>query len=215
MGLESLTIKTKCKTGHLHNAARARSNTKWCRRGYESTSGLHGMELHAVGLSWDAWCRRNQMGRCSKAWNKMGTLHRFQKPAVWHFCRFENCCSYCLSMSSISMMLISTTRGDFAQPHGLETERDGNTAQMSATCSVVLLYTLKSSPNTAAVCTVCTVCAVCTVYAVHILYSMSHRGGWFAQCVFFLDICLHCFIYIYNLIISGLLLTDTLVRAIS
>ena len=75
MRLESLTIKAKCKTGHLHNAARARSNTKWCRRGYESTSGLHGMELHAVGLSWDAWCRRNQMGRCSKAWNKMGILH--------------------------------------------------------------------------------------------------------------------------------------------
>ena len=95
------------------------------------------MELHAVGLSWDAWCRRNQMGRCSKAWNKMGTLHRCQKPAVWRFCRFENCCSYCcsLSMSGISMMLISTTRGDFAQPHGLETERDGNTAQMSATCT--------------------------------------------------------------------------------
>ena len=70
VGLKSLTIKTKCKTGHLHNAARARSNTKWCRRGYESTSGLHGMELHAVGLSWDALCRRNQMGRCSKAWKK-------------------------------------------------------------------------------------------------------------------------------------------------
>ena len=156
-------------------------------------------------------------GTLQQGLEKMGTLHRFQKPAVWHFCRFENCCSYCcsLSMSGISMMLLSTTRGDFAQPHGLETERDGNTAQMSATCSVVLSHTLKSSPNTAAVCTVCTVCAVCTVYAVHILYSMSHRGGWFAQCVFFLDIWLHCFIYIYNLIISGLLLTDALVRAIS
>ena len=153
------------------------------------------MKVHQDFMGWSCMrlvchgtpggCRRNQMGRCSKAWNKMGTLHRCQKPAVWHFCRFENCCSYCcsLSMSGIVMMLISTTRGDFAQPHGLETERDGNTAQMSATCSVVLLYTLKSSPNTAAVCTVCTVCAVCTVYAVHILYSMSHRGLVCTVCV--------------------------------
>ena len=89
-------------------------------------------------------------GTLVQVWIKMGTLHRCQKPTAWHFCRFEICCSYCcsLSMKGILMMLPSTTRGDYVQPHGLETERDGNTAQMSsATCSLVFLHTLKSSPT--------------------------------------------------------------------
>ena len=109
------------------------------------------MGWSSVRLIWHGTLVQKETdGTLVQVWIKMGTLHRCQKPAVWHFCRFEICCSYCcsLSMKGILMMLPSTTRGEYVQPHGLETERDGNTAQMSsATCSLVFLHTLKSSPT--------------------------------------------------------------------
>ena len=186
LGLESLTIKAKGKTEHLHNADRARSNTKWCRRGYESTSGLHGMELHTVGLAWDAGAEGTRWDAAARVGTN-GNTTQMSEAAVWHFCRFENYWSYCcsLSMSGILMMLISTTRGDFAQPHGLETERYGNTAQMSATCNVLFLHTLKSSP-------ILQQYAQCSQYTQYVQYAQyaqytyyichTERGGLHSVC---------------------------------
>ena len=128
------------------------------------------MGWSSVRLIWHGTLVQKETdGTLLQVWIKMGTLHRCQKPAVWHFCRFEICCSYCcsLSMKGILMMLPSTTRGDFAQPHGLETERDGNTAQMSsATCSLVFLHTLKSSP----------IMSSSSMSSTHILYYVTQRG---------------------------------------
>ena len=115
-------------------------------------------------------------------------------------------------MSGILMMLISTTRGDFAQPHGLETERYGNTAQMSATCNVLFLHTLKSSP-------ILQQYAQCSQYTQYVQYAQyaqytyyichTERGGLHS-------VCSSC---MFGCIVSStytiwLLLTDILVRAI-
>ena len=126
------------------------------------------MKVHKDFMGWSCM-RLVWHGTLVQVWIKMGTLHRCQQPTAWHFCRFEICCSYCcsFSMKGILMMLPSTTRGDFAQPHGLETERDGNTAQMSsATCSLVFLHTLKSSP----------IMSSSSMSSTHILYYVTQRG---------------------------------------
>ena len=101
------------------------------------------MEQRAVDLAWDAGAEGNRWNAASSLDQNGNTVQKSKACSV-----IEICCSYCcsLSMKGILMMLTSTTRGDFAQPHGLETERDGNAAQMSsATCSPVFLHTLKSS----------------------------------------------------------------------
>ena len=142
MGLESLTIEA---TGLLLNAA-IPSGVGEVMKAHQDFMGWS-----SVRLIWHGTLVQKETdGTLQQVWIKMGTLHRSQKPAVWYLCRFEICCSCCcsLSMKGILMMLASTTSGDFAQPYVLETERDGNAAQMSsATCSLVFLHTLKSSPT--------------------------------------------------------------------
>ena len=164
------------------------------------------MEQRAVDLAWDAGAEGNR-------WDAGASLDQNGNTA-----QMSKACSVALlQIWDLLLILLQFEYERYIDDVAMRWER---CTHVVSNLQPGVLAHFKIVANTAA------------VWAVHIFYIMSHRGGWwilhlascrrnqmgrcwFVQCVFFLDVWLHCFIYIYNLIISGLLLTDILVRAIS
>ena len=204
MGLETLTIKTKWKTGHLHNAARARSNSGVGEvvKVHQDFMGWSCMRLVCHGTPSAETTRWDAAARLGTKWEHYTDVRSLQ------------CGTFAdlrIVAHTVAVWVWAVYRWCWYQPQGVTlrshtgwrrneigTQHCTNVSNLQRGALVHFKIVAKHCT----VCTVCSVCAVCTVCAVHILYSISHRGGWFAQCVFFLDIWLHCFIYSYNLIIS-------------